>query len=329
MPDRSIDVLRHAAAAGDLLAMTRLGERLLVDAATVEPVEAADVLDRAVRGGGVEAPALLAMLFAIGAGRPQNWTAALDLLEVGAVRGSRSAQGQLAVLADLAADDPRAGRAAPWSQLRGAINPATWRRPGPQDAPSRSPRIYVYPSFISPAVCAWAIGRAKGRVTPARVYDPEAPGLKVESVRTNSAFEFSLVDMDVVMAMLRHRIAAVVGVAEVALEPPQILHYHPGQKFERHYDFLDPALPGHAPDIAAHGQRIVTCLIYLNDGFEGGETEFPLLDQRHRPTAGGALCFVNVQPTGAPDRRTLHAGLPPTSGEKWLLSQWIRDRKGR
>jgi len=23
---------------------------------------------------------------------------------------------------------------------------------------------------------------------------------------------------------------------------------------------------------------------------------------------------------------TLHAGLPPLSGEKWLLSQWLRDR---
>jgi hypothetical protein len=31
-----------------------------------------------------------------------------------------------------------------------------------------------------------------------------------------------------------------------------------------------------------------------------------------------------VEPDGKVDRGTLHAGLPPTSGEKWLLSQWVR-----
>ena len=36
--------------------------------------------------------------------------------------------------------------------------------------------------------------------------------------------------------------------------------------------------------------------------------------------------FFNVDAAGQPDRRTLHAGLPPSAGEKWLLSQWFRDR---
>ena len=36
--------------------------------------------------------------------------------------------------------------------------------------------------------------------------------------------------------------------------------------------------------------------------------------------------FANVDLNGAPDRLTLHTGCSPTRGEKWLLSQWIRDR---
>lgn len=28
---------------------------------------------------------------------------------------------------------------------------------------------------------------------------------------------------------------------------------------------------------------------------------------------------------GKPDKATRHAGLPPTEGEKWLFSQWIRE----
>jgi hypothetical protein len=92
-------------------------------------------------------------------------------------------------------------------------------------------------------------------------------------------------------------------------------------------DFFDPAIPSQATDMAVNGQRVATALVYLNDeGLEGGETDFPTLGIRHRGAKGDALVFFNVDAAGQPDRRTLHAGLPPTGGEKWLLSQWIRDR---
>ena len=47
--------------------------------------------------------------------------------------------------------------------------------------------------------------------------------------------------------------------------------------------------------------------------------------QAHRGGRGDALVFFNLDEAGQPDPRTLHAGLAPTRGEKWLLSQWIRD----
>ena len=78
--------------------------------------------------------------------------------------------------------------------------------------------------------------------------------------------------------------------------------------------------------MAERGQRIVTFLIYLNEGFVGGETDFPRLGLRHKGAKGDALYFGNLDPAGAPDPRTLHAGLPPTRGEKWLFSQWVRNR---
>jgi prolyl 4-hydroxylase len=71
---------------------------------------------------------------------------------------------------------------------------------------------------------------------------------------------------------------------------------------------------------------VFTVLVYLNDDLEGGETEFLQLGLRHRGRKGDALMFRNVDAEGQPDRRTLHAGRPPTQGEKWLLSVWIRDR---
>jgi prolyl 4-hydroxylase len=108
-------------------------------------------------------------------------------------------------------------------------------------------------------------------------------------------------------------------------EPPTMLHYKPGETFQPHYDFLDDTKPGLSNEIAQNGQRVLTFLLYLNESFDGGETEFPLIDVRYKGNKGDALCFWNVMADGSPDRRTLHAGLPPTRGEKWLLSQWVRN----
>ncbi|MEQ1820256.1 MAG: hypothetical protein ABL871_16770 [Terricaulis sp.] len=65
----------------------------------------------------------------------------------------------------------------------------------------------------------------------------------------------------------------------------------------------------------------------LNTTFDGAETTFPLLGVNWRAeTAGDAIAWSNVLRDGAPDRKTQHAGLPPTRGRKWVLSQRIRNR---
>ncbi len=105
-----------------------------------------------------------------------------------------------------------------------------------------------------------------------------------------------------------------------------VLHYSPGQQFEPHYDFLDLDIPGYASDVAENGQRVATFLLYLNDDYQGGETDFPKLGFRHKGRKGDALLFWSVASSGDPDTRTLHAGRPPASGEKWVFSQWLRQR---
>lgn len=81
-----------------------------------------------------------------------------------------------------------------------------------------------------------------------------------------------------------------------------------------------------AAELAPRGQRAATFLIYLNEAYEGGATQFPRLDWQYRGGRGDALLFSNVDAAGAPDYNTVHAGMPATSGEKWVLSQWIRTR---
>ena len=109
-------------------------------------------------------------------------------------------------------------------------------------------------------------------------------------------------------------------------EPTQVFRYAVGQEFKPHFDFFDPDNPSHGT-LATGGQRIATLLIYLNEDFEGGDTEFPKIGLRFRGRKGDAIFWANLDGAGQPDPLTLHAGLPPTAGEKWILSQWIRDRE--
>jgi len=131
-------------------------------------------------------------------------------------------------------------------------------------------------------------------------------------------------EMNVVTEVIRHRISAATALPVPLFEPSQVLHYSVGQSFRPHHDFLDPGNPAYCDDLARFGQRIATFLIYLNDGYGGGETSFPAIDLQFRASEGDALFLTNVTRDGTPDPTTLHAGLPPTSGEKWVFSQWIR-----
>lgn len=255
----------------------------------------------------------------MGAARPQSWERALDYLELAARRGSRRAQAQLQILG-------RAEPGADWGRLRAGVDlPALTAAP-PRRPVSERPRIRVIEGFASPAECDWVTAIPKGRLNPAWVWDPQTGENRLDSSRTNRGFDLGAADMDVVVQVLRARISAASNLPLPVFEPAQIMHYRPGEEFRPHHDFLDPRQAGDRAQIERLGQRIATFLLYLNDDYEGGETEFLKTGFRYRGRKGDALLFANVDSARAPDPLTTHAGRPPTRGEKWILSQWIRDR---
>jgi prolyl 4-hydroxylase len=268
-----------------------------------------DALARAADTGDAGAAHMLAVLASMGLGLPQDWRAAMDRLTQAAALGHPTAERQRALLTNGA-----------------GLDLAAWLNPPAPRMLSQGPAIFAIDGFLPDAVCDWLKARAEAMTEPALVYDDETGEGRRESVRTNSGAQFDLTRMDVVLALVRERIARAAGLPVPGLEWTQVLHYAVGQTFDWHVDWLDPATPGHAADLVARGQRIATCLVFLNDDFEGGETAFEAGGLRHRGRKGDALLWANTLPDGAVDRRTRHAGLPPTSGEKWVLSQWLRGR---
>lgn len=292
--------------------------RLLAAPRGPEDVEAAvGLLEVAAAAGSGPAAHQLAVIAGVGVLRPQSWPQALELLARSAGLGFEAARGQLRLLSGR--DD------VDWGAMAGAVDVAAWLSPPPKLALSESPRVRAIAGFLSPAVCDWLMARADGRLAPARTYS-ESGEARLEQGRTNSETDFNITETDMVMLLVRARIGAALGMPPAVMELTKVLHYAPGQRFGRHFDCLDPDIEGHAAEIGARGQRIATFLVYLNDDYDGGETEFPHPAIRHRGAKGDGLFFANVDLQGAPDRLSLHQGLPTTRGDKWLLSQWIRNR---
>jgi prolyl 4-hydroxylase len=322
--------LERRASAGDADAQFTLGARLLASPDSPDAfARGAALVERAAASGHAEATCMQATLEAIGAGRRQDWNRALDCLELAAGRGSERARAQLRLLAGTAGSPAEAEgdlAAGTWRGLRNRIDVGRLLQVPGRIAVSEAPRMRVFEGFASPAECRWVIATLRPKLGPAMVWD-DATGLgKVDPSRSNSAVELRLPEMDVVIELLRARISVATRLPEAIFEVPQVMHYSVGQEFRPHHDFLDPQQQGPAGDIARRGQRIGSFLIYLNEDFEGGETEFPKAAFSYRGRAGDALFFTNVTRDGRPDPLTLHAGRPPTKGEKWIFSQWIRDR---
>jgi prolyl 4-hydroxylase len=313
-------LLKQAAQGGHVPAMSLFGYQMLSGrGATPDRVSGVRMIMAAADKGEATACTVAAALVAAGVfGRPE-WSRALDYLRQGAEGGFPIAQAQLRLLAGRTGND--------WLGLRREIDIKSWQVAPEPRVLSRDPGVKAFEGVASPAVCDWLIARAKGRLAPAMIYDAAA-GKAVGSTRSNSAFEMGLADLDLVVLALRERLATAAGLPVMNMNAPQVLHYTVGQSFEPHVDFFDPDIPAKAMQIASIGQRAATALVYLNEeGLEGGETDFPMLNLRYRGRRGDALVFYNLDATGQPHRRTVHAGLPPTHGEKWLLSQWIRDRE--
>ena len=148
----------------------------------------------------------------------------------------------------------------------------------------------------------------------------------IDDSRTNTWAMFDVTSCDLVSVLTQVAMCANTGAPFRHLEPLSVLHYAVGEQATEHFDFVDPLTPNYEQVLTEQGQRQVTFLIYLNDDYTGGETAMPGIGFSHKGQRGEGLFFVNAHENGEPDRRTLHAGRPPTRGEKWVVSQFMRDR---
>jgi len=192
---------------------------------------------------------------------------------------------------------------------------------------SRAPRIAIVDGLLSTEDCRYIIAMGMPHLIRSRVADPHSDGWMQHPGRTSDDTAFDALLEDFHLRLLQLRMAGAIGMDFTCAEPMVMLHYGPGQEYFPHRDYLPPeTLAANQPEA---GQRAITLLCYLSEVEAGGQTIFPKPNSIVTPAAGRAVAFWNLDDNGRPDPDTLHAGLPVQSGEKWLATLWLRERRHR
>ena len=295
---------RDKAAAAEMLALAKQGDadalfsaaELCLRAVTgkVDLKGAHDFMRRAAAADHAEAKRSLAYFTAAGLGTKADPGKARSMLEK-LVRHDRFVAVQLAFLDHVRCED-RVKTAA-------------------RQVISADPHIEMVQAVFSPEECRYIQLIANPWMEPAMIYG--ADGSRIHDPhRDSDNMVVKPMAEDLVIHAINRCIAEASGTEYGWGEPLHVLRYRPGQQYRPHHDAL-----GHVP---VEKRRVATALIYLNDAYEGGETNFPELGVAVRGAVGDMLIFHNLTADRMPDPRMTHAGLPVTRGEKWLATRWIR-----
>lgn len=272
--------------------------RLIGDPLPRDLPSARALLRRATDAGDREAARMEVSLTGNGSGAPADWSAARGLLHA-AARHDAIAKVQLSLLAAMTltpAGDPMA------------------LPPGERLTPDG--RVVRFPALLTPDECAHVAHAGADLLRPTTVVDSVTGREMPHPIRTSDGAVIGPTRETLPIQAINRRIALASGTDVRQGEALTLLRYAPGQQYRAHVD----TLPG------TGNQRVATVLVYLNDGFAGGETSFARHRVVVRPHVGDAILFTNTLPDGAPDPMAIHAGEPVTRGVKWLATRWIRAR---
>lgn len=167
------------------------------------------------------------------------------------------------------------------------------------------PLLWTIDDFCTPDECRDLVARIEAAKPAAAPVTTARGFVKRPDIRNNERVVFEDADL---AARLFARAApglpgSMLGRRPVsANERFRAYRYAPGQRFKAHYDGAFVR--------SAEEQSLLTFMVYLNDGFEGGETAFVDLERVIAPRAGMALLFQHP---------LLHEGREVVSGTKYVL----------
>ena len=180
--------------------------------------------------------------------------------------------------------------------------------------------VVIIEDFLAPEECDRMVAMIDRLAAPSTVTGNASSNYR-DGSRTSSTAHLD--QSDPLVHDLARRVAELAGVPTACGEVMQGQRYDVGQEFRAHFDFFHGTSLSHVGEL---GNRSHTVIVYLNEGFAGGETEFPRIGLRVQPKRGMAVVWQNLDASGQGRQDMLHAGLPVISGSKYILTRWFREK---
>jgi prolyl 4-hydroxylase len=181
----------------------------------------------------------------------------------------------------------------------------------------------IIDSVLSPSDCNYIIQKAEKLFTPSTVVG----GAPRDPSRTSETAWIS--KSDPVARKIFAKVGELTGKPNDCCEDLQVVRYKPGTFYKAHHDSCCEGNGACREFETRGGQRVATLLVYLNDDFTDGETHFPEYDDlKITAPPGSGILF---RPMGSEEAKchpkALHAGLPISSGVKYVCNAWVRENK--
>ena len=188
----------------------------------------------------------------------------------------------------------------------------------PRESPWDGPQMVH--GILEPHECDYIISKAESSFARSTVVGINGPA---ESRTSETAW---IGKDDPVARKILKRACELTGKCYKNAEDLQVVRYKPGTYYRAHHDACCEDAEGCSMFENKGGQRVGTLLVYLNDEFTEGETHFPEFgDLKMKAPPGSAIFF---RPLGSEDKchpKALHAGLPVSSGTKYVCNAWVRE----
>ena len=192
---------------------------------------------------------------------------------------------------------------------------------------NNTPTIVVEDDVLSPALCDRIISLAASKGLGDNLINRDGEYIQDE-IRTSKGTFFNYGSNDILDSVIE-ALSDMCGLPPTRLEPVSIQRYQPGQEYKPHYDAFLPDEMEEMPKTAKvkqGGNRCVTMIAYLNSVQDGGGTVFPVLGFAIQAVQGRVIMFGNLDEHKIPHPSSLHMGLPPENGDKWILTFWFREK---
>lgn len=179
--------------------------------------------------------------------------------------------------------------------------------------------VQEIPGVLEPHEARALIEAAKGKFARSTVVGAKGPS----STRTSQTAWMNRANAGAawpIVEKIRRAAARLTGITDMTkYEDLQMVRYEDTEMYSAHFDAALALTPGNTKI-----RRVATFIVYLNDGFEGGETSFPKLDLKVVPVTGKGVLFYNLDSNDEEHAMSLHESLPVTRGVKYAVQQWIR-----